>query len=477
MAILLINLPLLAVILAWLIEDDALRARLLPITGALHIALTLAGLRYWVWKPDAWFRLDPLGGWVLLVVSVLFTLCAFYAPVYLALRPGRDHKVFSVCFLATLAMASLTCAARHPAVLWVGIESLTLVTTPLLYFNHNKRSLEATWKYLVICSVGMALALLGTFFVAYAAQSSGMGDPLYFDRLTALAPRMPAPWLRAGFVLLLVGYGTKMGLAPLHAWKPDAYSETPGIVGTMLAGGVTSCAFLALLRMFAILVAAGEGAFARQLLVAMGLLSMGWAFVFMIRQGDLRRLLAYSSVEHMGILAFAVGIGGGATRFALLHVAANALVKCVLFLAGGNIVRAFATHELSELTGAIRRVPVSGWLLFLGLVAVTCSPPFAPFVSVFGITGATFGGGHPWLGAAFLTLLFGIFMAMGATVLPVVQGVPHRNRARTPYGDTFGTTAPVLVALGLALLLGLWMPRGLESLLGRAAQLVEGGAP
>ena len=475
MILALINLPLLAALLVWFMKPGLNRAKVLPITGVLHLGLVITALTHsFHLRPDAWFRLDPLGGWILLVVSTLFLLCATYAPAYLALRQERNFGIFGVCMLSFLGMASLVATSRHPGVLWVGMEAMTLTTTPLLYYNKNKRSLEATWKYLLICSVGMALALLGTFFVAYAAQLGGLGEPIYLDRLVEHARAMPAPWLKTGFVLLLVGYGTKMGLAPMHTWKPDAYGETPGIVGTILAGGVTSMAFLALMRMFSILAAAGLGDFGRELLVAMGLLSMAWAFVFMIRQGDLRRLLAYSSVEHMGILAFGVGIGGKATLFALFHVAGNALVKCVLFLGSGNIVRSFSSKSLADVTGAIRRLPVSGWCFLLGFVAVVGSPPFATFTSIFGISAAALGGGHILAGTLFLALLGGIFVAMGSVVLPVLQGNPNPNTVRTQYHDTFGLTAPLVAALTLALVLGLWLPGPLLSLLTKAALLVEG---
>ncbi len=473
MALLLINLPLLAAALAYVLKDDRQRVRLLPLTATLHLALTVFALGFWTWKPDAWFRLDPLGGWVLLIVSALMALCAWYAPSYLALRPERDHRIFSTCFLATLGMASLTCAARHPAVLWVGAESLSLVTTPLLYFNHHRRSLEATWKYLVICSVGMALALLGTFFVAYAAQAGGVGDALYFDQLNLHAGQLPAPWLRAGFVLLLVGYGTKLGLAPMHTWKPDAYGETPGIVGTVLAGGVTSCAFLSVTRYHALLTAAGEGPFVRGLLIVLGLLSMGWAFALIIRQQDLRRMLAYSSVEHVGILAFGLGIGGAAVRFALLHVAANALLKTVLFLSSGNLIRAYGTRDMDQMKGALRRLPLTGWMLFLGFIGITSSPPFLTFQSVFGISSTAFASGQFLSGSAFLLLLFAIFVAMGAHVLPMVQGEAPEAAPVMP--DTLGTTLPVLTALLLVVVLGLWMPQGLAHLLQRAADVAIGG--
>ena len=206
-------------------------------------------------------------------------------------------------------------------------------------------------------------------------------------------------------MLALVGYGTKMGLAPLHTWKPDAYGESPGVIGALLAGGVTSCAFLALLRIFAVVAAAGELAFARKLMLGMGLLSMLWAAVFMVRQLDIRRLLAYSSVEHMGILAFGIGIGGRAVVFALFHLAANALVKGVLFMSAGNINRSYASKRLPYVTGAIRRTPVSGWLFFLGFLAITGTPPFAPFISEFNIAAAALARPSLWAGAAFLVLL------------------------------------------------------------------------
>jgi len=467
--------PLIAAAVVWFMKPGLHRARVLPVAGVIHLALVLAALaRSAHLQPGAWFRLDPLGGWMLLVVSTIFTLCALYAPAYLALRMERNFGVFGVAMLGFLGMASLVAVSRHPGVLWVGMEATALSTTPLLYYNKNKRSLEATWKYLLICSVGMALALLGTFFVAYAAQQGGLGEPIYLDRLVANAAAMPTPWLKAGFVLLLVGYGTKMGLAPMHTWKPDAYGETPGIVGTILAGGVTTMAFLSLLRFYSIMAAAGLGPFCRELLVGMGLLSMTWAFVFMIRQGDLRRLLAYSSVEHMGILAFGVGIGGKATLFALFHVAANALVKSVLFLGSGNIVRSFSSKNLADVSGAMRRLPVSGWCFLLGFLAIVGSPPFAPFTSIFGIASTALGSGRLLAGSLFLALLAAIFTAMGSVILPVLQGNPNPASVRTHYEDTFGLTAPLVLALALALVLGTWLPGPLQTLLSRAALLVEG---
>jgi hydrogenase-4 component F len=478
MALLLILLPLMAAALAVFLKVPAIRVRVLPVTALLHLGLLLLLLRGWRELPQgAWLGLDALGGWVLLVISVLFTICALYAPSYLALRPDRDHRVFTVCLLAFLGLASLLCLARHPGVAWVALETMTLTTAPLIYFNHNRHSVEATWKYLVLGSVGIALALLGTLFVAYAAHMGNLEEPLHYTRLMAEGERLSRPWLRAGFVLTLVGYGTKMGLAPLHSWKPDAYGETPGIVGALLAGGVTSCAFLALLRIYGVVAAAGEGAFARELFLGFGILSMAWALVFMVGQLDFKRLLAYSSVEHMGILVFGIGIGGLAARFALFHLAANALVKSVLFLSAGNIHRSYASKQLPQVTGAIRRTPVSAGLFFLGFLAITGLPPFAPFISEFNIASAALTLGHPLAGILFLLLLGGIFLTMSDTVMQVVFGVPSPQRVRTPYKDTFATTAPLVVAMVLALGLGLHLPAPLRAMLEAASQTVDGRSP
>jgi hydrogenase-4 component F len=478
MALLLIVFPILAALAAYLVPSPIHRARLLPVAGSLHLVILLVALRHWGTLPvNALLGLDALGAWVLLVISVLFCICAFYAPAYLALRPDRDSRIFCLSLLSFLGLASLLAQARHPGVAWVAMETTTLVTAPLIYFNRNRRSLEATWKYLLIGSVGIALALLGTLFLAYAAHFGGLEEPLNFNRLMQHADLLSRPWLRAAFVLCLVGYGTKMGLAPLHTWKPDAYGETPGLVGALLAGGVTSCAFLALLRIYGVVVAAGEARFAQELLIGFGILSMVWAMVFMVRQMDFKRMLAYSSVEHMGILVFGIGIGGLAARFALFHLAANALVKSVLFLSAGNIHRSYSSKTLPHVTGAIRRTPVSGWLFLLGFLAITGLPPFAPFISEFNIAAGALTTGHILAGAAFLVLLAGIFIAMSETVLQVVFGTPSPQRVRTHYSDTPATTAPLIVALGLAAILGMWLPKSMHVLLDHAAATIDGRTP
>jgi hydrogenase-4 component F len=468
--------PLLAAAIAWLVPSDRARPWLLPAAAAVHLVLTgLVIARLERLRPGEWVQLDALGAVTLGIVSVLFAICAAYAPSYLALRIDRGNRIFCTCLLVFLAMTSLIVLAQHLGLLWVAVEATTLVTAPLVYFNRNARSLEATWKYLVIGSVGIALALLGSLFLAYSALLGGGEPSLVFKTLLENAGSFSRPWLRAGFVLLLVGYGTKMGLAPLHTWKPDVYGEAPGVVGALLAGGMTSCAFLALLRVYRIVDAAGEGAFARELLVFMGLLSIAFAAVFMVNQRDFKRMLAYSSVEHMGILVLGVGLGGPGLFGAVLHSVNNGMTKGVLFLAAGNIHRAFGSKLKDDVSGAIARLPVSGSLFLAGFFAITGSPPFGPFVSEFTILNAAFGSGRWGVGALFLALLFVVFVGMGSTVLAVVQGRPPHAAIASPFRDSAGKTLPIAVSMALVLLLGLWIPAPLLSLLREAAAGI--GAP
>jgi hydrogenase-4 component F len=273
-------------------------------------------------------------------------------------------------------------------------------------------------------------------------------------------------------VLLLVGYGTKMGLAPMHTWKPDAYGEAPGLVGAILAGGVTSCAFVGVMRFHSIALAAGEAGFARELLLTFGLISMAVGGVFMVRQRDYKRMLAYSSVEHMGILVIGASVGGAGLFGSLLHMLNNGFAKGVMFLSAANIHRYFGSRSVDSVHGALRVLPASATLFLLGFFAVTGAPPFGPFLSEFTILRAAVADGRFAVAGTFLALLLLVFIGMGATVLAVVQGDPARERV--PARERFAQIAPIVALLALVLLLGLWIPQRLESALWAAAHFIEG---
>lgn len=471
----LVLVPLVFAGVAFAVPSQRWRPWILPLGGSAHLVLYLAALRESNLSAlNGWLVLDPLGRLVLGLISVLFLLSSLYAPAWLALRPGRSNRVFCANLLVFLAMMTLITVAHHLGLMWVAIEATTLAIAPLIYFNHSGRSLEATWKYLLIGSVGIALSLLGSFFLAYSALGSGLESSLLFEDLIRDAPQLSRPWLHAAFVLLFVGYGTKMGLAPMHTWKPDAYGEAPGLIGTLLAGGLTSGAFLAILRFFQICNAAGEAAFARQMMVALGLISMAVAGVFMARQRDFKRLLAYSSVEHMGILVLGIGIGGTAVFGALLHLLNNGLTKGALFLSAANIHRAYGSKLTAEVTGALQKVPISAALFLMGFFAITGSPPFGPFMSEFTILRAAISSGQYVVAGLFLLMLVVIFIGMGATVLSIVQGeaAPSRPGALL-FREGFFNVAPPFAFMSLVLLLGLYIPPFVSSLLNEAVATVE----
>jgi len=447
------------------------RSWLLPLCAGLHLLLACLILL----DPGPlgpWLGLDALSRLVLIVTSLLYLGCAVYAVGYLNQRRDRGNKVIVPCLLIFLAAMTLAISARHLGLLWMAVEATTISSAPLIYYNRNRLSIEATWKYLLLCSVGIGLAMLGMLFIAYAALVGGVTPvSLQFDSLLNSATLLSTPWLHGGFVFLLVGFGTKMGLAPLHSWKPDAYGEAPGMVGALLAGGLTSVAFLAILRAVQLMTAAGDGDMARQALLGMGLLSMLVAGIFMVRQPDIKRLLAYSSVEHMGILAIGVGIGGLATFGAMLHLVNNALTKGCLFLSAGNIQRAYDSKKLAKVHGAIATLPISGSVFLAGFLAITGSPPFGPFMSEFTILRGIFGSGHLWIGLLVLFMLAVVFIGMGATALTATQG--EAVQLETDFKDSFLLVISPIVFLLIILVLGVYLPEPLQRALREAANLLE----
>ncbi|MBK8013515.1 MAG: hydrogenase [Deltaproteobacteria bacterium] len=436
----------------------------------------------WGW---GWLALDDLSRLVLPLFSVVFFACSLYVPVYLRLRQERSNRVFSAALLGFLAMGTLIVETHHLGLMWVALEACALATAPLLFFNENARSLEATWKYLLLGAVGIALALLGTLFLAYSALYAGIESTLVLDDVLREAPRLSRPWLHGAFILLFIGYGTKMGLAPMHTWKPDAYGESPGVVGALLAGGMTACVFLALLRFFQICAAANELAFARQIFVAGGLFSVGVGAAFMVRQGDYKRMLAYSSVEHMGLLVLGVGVGGVAVLGALLHLLNNGLAKAAMFMAAGNIHRAYGAKTVDRVSGALDRVPVSATLFLAGFFALTGTPPFGTFVSEFTILRGAMAAGHVGIAAVLMGLLLLAFVAMGSTVLKVVHGPATasteedgaRGGGGVRFRDSLATVGPAIALLLGVCFLGLVVPTQLNAALLAAARMIEGGRP
>jgi len=461
----LVLMPLAAAVAALLWPRDRTRPWFLLATGAAHAALALWLLIAPPATPaTSWLGFDPLARALLPAVSLLFVACAAYAVPYLSLRSERRNRVFVAAMLAVLGLMSAAHMARHLGLLWVATEALTLSTVPLLHFNNTQRAFEATWKYLLVGGTGVALSLLGSFCLGYASLHGGGEGDLTFAALMAQGSGLSRPWLLIGWSLLLVGYGTKMGLAPMHTWKPDAYGEAPSIVGAVLAGGVTTVAFSAVLRVRAVVDSAGESAVTSRTLLLLGLFSLLVAALFLLATRDFKRMLAYSSVEHMGILGLAAALGAAGVWVALFHVWNNAMTKGSLFLSAGNLRRAAGARTMDEVSGMALVTPRSAALFVAGLLAITACPPFGPFFSELLLLRATFQAGRGWAAALFLFCLLLAFLGLTRVVFAIVYGRP-RARARElgrRFRETPGVVLPPLLLLAASLWLGLATPRVLH---------------
>lgn len=448
-----------AVAAAW--PSSRTRPWLLPAFGLFHTVLA-----FWMLLapppivPGSWIAFDTLARAVLPAVSLLFLVCAVYGVAYLRVRQERPNRVFVAMLLAMLGLLSAGHQSRHLGMLWIATEAVTLAAVPLLHFNNTPRAFEATWKYLLVGGTGIALSLLGSFALGYASLHGGGGGDLTFVALMAQGDGLSRPWVLTAWVLLLVGYGTKMGLAPMHTWKPDAYGEAPGIVGALLAGGVTSVAFTALLRVRAVTGAAGQGAVADLSMMAIGLFSMFVAALFLLGTRDFKRLLAYSSIEHMGILTLAASLGRAGVWAALFHVWTNGLTKGSLFLSAGNIRRVAGSASMDQVRGMSRLTPHSSALFVAGLFAVTACPPFGLFFSELKVLLAALTSGHGTAAALFLVCLLFAFFGLTRVVFGIVDGRPRpaARAAGKAFRESAGLIGPPLALLALSVWLGLFTP-------------------
>lgn len=416
------------------------------------------------------FAVDPLGLIVLSLSSLLFLVAAFSAVPYL-LHATRDPKaaprVFVPCLLWFLAAMTVVATTQHLALLWAAVEGTTLATAPLISFYRRRGALEAAWKYLILCSVGIAIALLGTFCLGVAADASGQPASLLVNDLRRLAPSMPRSWLVASFVLALVGYGTKMGLAPMHSWLPDAHSQAPSPVSALLSGVLLNGAFLGVLRFYQVTLAAGDARFAQDLLLALGVLSMIFGVGMMSQQRDYKRLFAYSSVENMGILALGAGLGPLALAGTLFHMINHSLAKGALFLLSGNILRRFGTTQAPEVRGLQEAIPATAVLLVTALFAIGGVPPFSPFWSELLVVRAAVVAQHPAIAALVLLLLASGFLAGIAVVMPMLRGKPSLTGPAAPLESWSSWLGPALLC-GALFTLGFYYPGWLDRTLGSA---------
>ncbi|HSC22551.1 MAG TPA: hydrogenase 4 subunit F, partial [Casimicrobiaceae bacterium] len=421
------------------------------------------------------FLVDPFNVFlVALTAFVAFTTAVFSRPYMLIeqehgrLTPARlrlYHSMFQL-FTFTMLLALLT---NNVGVLWVAMEAATLTTVLLVSLYRTPASLEAAWKYFILCGVGIAQALFGTILLYFAAEKllGAGGGALLWTELNGVRADLEPTVLAIAFVFLLVGYGTKVGLVPLHNWLPDAHAEGPTPVSAVLSGLLLNVALYAVVRCKVLVDGALPGAFAKNLMMGFGLVSVLVAAFLLWRQRDIKRLFAYSSIEHMGIITFAFGLGGPVANFAgLLHMTVHSLTKSAIFYTAGHAAQKTGTQIIDDIRGLVTISPVVGWGLALGALAILGMPPFGVFASEFLIL-TTAMREQPWATPFLLAALGVAFAAMFSKVQPMVFG--ETTAARLPVRPAM---MPVFVHLALVLMLGLWIPPFLADWYRSAARLI-----
>ncbi|MFC1418137.1 proton-conducting transporter transmembrane domain-containing protein [Streptacidiphilus cavernicola] len=402
------------------------------LAGAIALAATTPGhgpVRAW----GRLLRADALTVWMLLVVGAVAALAVAAGPAYLAgeraAGGAADNAARRYCLLvhAFLAAMSLAVLAENLGVLWVAVEATTIVTAFLVGHRRTRASIEAAWKYVVICSVGIALAFLGTVLIYYAARQAGLSEAAALDwpALVAHARQLDPDTTRLGFGLIVLGFGAKAGLVPLHAWLPDAHSQAPAPVSALMSGVLLSVSFTAVLRYKVIADDALGTGFARLLLTGTALLTLALAAGLLLGQRDYKRMLAYSSMEHMSLIALGAAVGSPlAIAAVLLHIAGHGLAKTVAFCSAGEILRLRRTTRIGRLRGLLAQAPALGAAFGLAVIALLGLPPFSLFASEVGIARAGFAAGLGAPLAAALLLALAAFAALTLRTARLLLGPP-----------------------------------------------------
>ncbi len=421
------------------------------------------------------FFVDPLNVFLVALTAFVGLTTSLFSRPYM--RTERDkgrmtaarlrlyHSMYQL-FMFTMLLALTT---NNMGILWVAMEAATLTTVLLVSVYRTAASLEAAWKYFILCGVGIAQALFGTILLYFAAERvlGPQGDALLWTHLNLVKHQLEPAIMSLAFVFLLVGYGTKVGLVPLHNWLPDAHAEGPTPISAVLSGLLLNVALYSVIRCKVLAEGALDSRFAGNMMMGFGLVSTVAAAFFLSRQRDIKRMFAYSSIEHMGLMTFAFGMGGPIANFAaLLHMTVHSLVKSAIFFAVGHAAQKAGTQVMEDIRGLLRVSPRVGWGLMIGTIAILGMPPFGVFASEFLIL-TTAMREHAWATPLLLLALGVAFAAIFSRVQPMVFG--ETNLQRLPYQPAL---VPVFVHLGLGLMLGLYIPPYLAAWYEQAAKLL-----
>jgi hydrogenase-4 component F len=425
-----------------------------------------------------WY-LDPLSGLFMVVIVTITAMVSLYSVQYLEhdrkegeanLKDLRYYHVLLHLFAFSMLMVVVVDSL---GLMWIAVEGTTLVSAFLVGFYKKSEAMEASWKYLIICSVGITLALLGIILL-YASSVAALGenaDTLDWSALRSVAGNLDPALMKVSFIFILVGLGTKAGLAPMHTWLPDAHSQAPTPISALLSAVLLNCAMYGVLRVH-ILASEAVPGFSSSMLIFFGLLSLAIATAFILTSRDIKRFLAFSSVEHMGIIALGFGIGGPLAIFgAVFHVLAHSLTKTLMFFGAGNVIQKYGTREMKEIKGLGRAMPATAALLVLGAAAIAGSPPFAVFIGELFVISGALAQGEYLVAGLFIALIVMIFAGMTYRVLGMVSGKPQEGLPSGELGKL--RLLPMIVLASVILLLGLFLPEVISDAMGAVVDLFE----
>lgn len=413
-----------------------------------------------------YFKIDPVNIVFLMVLAFLYLGVSIYNVNYIK-ESGHSKRrlgLYSILFMTFVYSMLGVILSTHLALLWVFIEASTLATTYLIYFEKTKSSLEAAWKYIFICSIGISLAFVGIILLSIGI---GKNSSLFFDDLYKNAKFVNPFFLKISFAFILVGFGTKMGLAPIHAWLPDAHSESPSTISSLLSGTLLNTAFLGILRVFKINEMAGNVDFAKIILLIMGFLSLLVSAVFIMRINNYKRMLAYSSIENMGIIAIGIGTGGLAFYASILHLILHSFIKSSFFLTSGNIYQLYKTKNINLVIGLLKKDKITGWLWIFSFLCISGIPPFPIFISEFLMIKAMFENNLIIFAVIFILLLTIIMFGLAKVVFKMSFG-ESMNKEKSKYLN-FTAYLPQIIIIILLLVLGVYIPDIINSLIKNAA--------
>jgi hydrogenase-4 component F len=465
--------------------------RALPVAGWVNVAVSTLSFAASAWL--AWsvatggeiagnsFHVDAFNVYLVTLTAFVGLTTSIFSRPYMRHvcdtgRTGeRGMRVYHAMYQMFMFTMLLALTTDNLGILWVAVEGATLSTVLLVSLYRTPEAVEAAWKYFILCGVGLALALFGTVLTYFAAQHvlpdphAGLTWSVLYEHASALEPGVMA----LAFVFLLVGYGTKVGLVPLHQWLPDAHSEGPTPMSAVLSGLLLNVALYAVIRVKMLVDGSLAGTdtphMAGYLLMGFGMLSFTVAALFLHRQRDIKRMFSYSSIEHMGLITFAFGLGGPLATFgALLHMLVHSLTKSAIFVTVGHAAHIAGTQNIDHIRGLIRTQPAVGWSLLIGVAAIAGFPPFGVFTSEFLLLTATMQS-QPWLTVALLTGLVVAFAGLFRHVHPMVYGVAPEGQKPVQ-----ANMLPVMLHLALVLWLGLSIPGFLAVWLDRATELITG---